>query len=166
MRGCPAGCCSHDPAFWQPLELTAKDAEDDDHTSPLAGLVQDYYGPRSMLSEVTDNIASVSSTSAPSAMTSGATSATALTGTSVSALAASAASSSSIKQRTMCFVLIALLARALHVMGLCTSLVQVAVLAGLGGGICQCISGVSAQAGPSSHELSLPSSKMAKTAHD
>merc|ERR1711920_647461 len=90
--------------------------------------------------------------------------ATALAGTSVSAsVAASAALSSSIKQRTMCFVLIALLARALHVMGLCTSLVQVALLAGLGGGICQCISGVSAHAGLSSHEPSLSSSKGDRT---
>merc|ERR1719401_515089 len=93
-------------------------------------------------------------------MASRATSATALAGTSVSAsVAASAALSSSIKQRTMCFVLIVLLARALHVMGFCTSLVQVALLACLGGGICQRIGGVSAQAGPSSHELPLPSSK-------
>merc|ERR1719277_2879748 len=126
MSECRAGRCGHDPAFWQPLDLRAKDAEEDDHKSPLAGLVQDYYGPHSMLREVTENIASVSSTSAPSA--------TSLAGTSASAsVDGSAAASSSSKQRTLSFLLVIVLARALQITGLYNSLVQVAFLACLGG---------------------------------
>merc|ERR1719195_1691866 len=91
-------CSSHDPAFWQPLDLTGTEADEEDHKSPLAGLVQEYYGPRSMLSEVTENIASVSSFSAPSGISSGAASATAFAGTSGSASGAvSAVISSSSK---------------------------------------------------------------------
>jgi len=143
------GCSSDDPAFWQPLDLAAGE---DDHTSPLADLVQDYYGPCSMLSEVAD---SMSTTSAAAAMTSGAASATASTGALVSAsILVSAAVS---KSSTMCFVLTDMLARALHFMGLCNSHAQMALLASLGGGICFCISAVSAQAQLSGRELSLPS---------
>jgi len=134
------GCCSHDPEFWQPLDLTAAE---EDHKSPLADLVQEYYGPRSMLSEVTENIDSVSST------------ATSRTATSVPAsVAFSGVASRTNKQHIIGFVLIVLLARALHFMGLCNSLAQVALLAGLGGGICYCICTVPAQVELSDRELS------------
>merc|ERR1712176_499810 len=48
-------------------------------------------------------------------------------------------------------------------MGLCNSIAQVALLAGLGGGICYCISAVSARAESSGRELSLPSQKGRRT---
>lgn len=133
------GCCSHDPEFWQPLDLTAAE---EDHKSPLADLVQEYYGPRSMLSEVTEND-SVSST------------ATSCTATSVPAsVPVSGVASRTNKQHIIGFVLIVLLARASQFMGLCNSLAQVALLAGLGGGICYRICAVSAQLELSDRELS------------
>jgi len=158
------GCCSHDPAFWPPLDLTARGAEEDDHKSLLADLVQDYYGPRSMLFEVTENIESVCSTFAPAAMMPGAASATAFTATLVPAsVPVSGTESRSNKQHIISFVLIVLLARPLHFMGLCNSLARVALLAGLGGAICCCISAVSAQAELSGRELSFLSQQGGRT---
>merc|ERR1719195_727121 len=95
-------CSSHDPAFWQPLDLTGTEADEDDHKSPLADLVQEYYGPRSMLSEVTEKIDSVSST------------ATSCTATSVRASVPVSGVASSSNKHINSLVLIVLLARALH----------------------------------------------------
>merc|ERR1719221_2549054 len=97
--------CPDDSIFRPTVVTTQK--EDEEYTSPLAALVQEYYGPRSMLTEVIENIESVSSESAPSAMTSGAASATASTGTSaLTSVATSAAEPSSNKQHIIISLLL------------------------------------------------------------
>merc|ERR1740120_303015 len=100
-----------------------------------------------MLSGLTESIAAASSASAPSATMPEAASTTALAGASRAVPApVSATVSGSNKQHIISLGLVVLVARALHFTGLCSSLIQVALLAGLGGGICYGISAASAQA--------------------
>merc|ERR1719277_827177 len=99
-----------------------------------------------MLSDVNESIASASTASAPSATASGAALTTAFAGTSHAAsVPIFAMVSGSNKRHIISLGLVVVVARALHFTGFCSSLIQVALLAGLGGGICYGISAVSVQ---------------------